>query len=160
MTTKTHKKLCWSCDGYVHVYEIQCPYCGVNLSQQPAELPAARETESLKEPAFAPKNIENSFQPPYQSYFHKEEKLAESKVESTLKDQEDVENPLASLLMLLPGSIFLLIGLTLLLFSSNGCVTFTFKSKHWYLYMLGAAPLLLFGWKSLVGKAKENKENL
>lgn len=160
MTTKTHKKLCWSCDGYVHVYEIQCPYCGVNLSQQPAELQAAREIEPPKESTFAQKNTENSFQPPYQSYFHKEEKQTEGKIDNASKDQEDVENPLASLLMLLPGSIFFLIGLTLLLFSNNGCVTFTFKSKHWYLYMLSAAPLLLFGWKSLVGKAKENKDNL
>lgn len=160
---KTHQKMCWSCDGHVHVYELLCPYCGADLSEDEKE-EEKLELEELQEES------QEKFSFDEVSYHESEgmqEELEHPPFEALIKDVEeaavenskwsepeaqenpDLDNPLASLLLLLPGSLFFLFGLALFLFSHEGVLTFKFSSKYWFVYLLGSWPLLYFGWRSL-----------
>lgn len=163
MSTKAHKKLCWNCDGYVHVYEIKCPYCGVSLADQLKEARGIEEKPSLSQSleekaAYASLN---EFQPPYQGYganFSEPEiKKVEPQKKEPVKEVEDVENPFGALLLVIPGTVLFLLGLTMLLFSSDGKITFQFRSKFWFVYLFGSLPLLYAGYRLLFPKQKENK---
>lgn len=162
MSTNTHKKLCWNCDGYVHIYEMQCPYCGVDLTDYACDR-AKDEEKSLSE---AIENVSSHVQneisePPYQNYGHFDEPIQiseETPKEYEIKEEKDLENPMATLLLLLPGSVLFLLGLTMVLFSSNGFLTFEFKSKLWFVYLLGSLPLLYFGYRSLFAKKTSEKD--
>lgn len=158
MSTKTHKKLCWNCDGYVHLYEMKCPYCGVSLADQKKtpvddkqDSPLVQSLEQRSEQL-----QEEVFRPPYQSSTKFEtDPLSAAATHEIQKDDEnsankaDVENPLFSLILLIPGSVFFILALAMLLFSSDGELVFAFKAKHWAFYMIAAVPLLFFGYRSL-----------
>ncbi|MCH9631925.1 MAG: hypothetical protein S4CHLAM6_02470 [Chlamydiae bacterium] len=159
MNTDTHKKLCRNCDGYVHVYEMKCPYCGAAISDFPEESPEPELAQGSLSDTMQKQNedliSDNSFQPPYQNYGLEQGGAAlqqPSKLDSGEKDSADVENPLASLLLLIPGSVLFLLGLTVALFSTDGVLTFQFKSKFWFVYLVGSLPLLYLGYKSLFSK--------
>lgn len=163
MSTKTHKKLCWNCDGYVHVYEIKCPYCGAVLSEYNEE--KTREpnldypiSHALEERSYS-QVAADSFDPPYQSYgqnFAQEPQVGEARQDAKSKknpaESQDVQNPVASLLLLIPGSVLFILGIMLAFFSTDGFLTFQFKSKFSIFYLLGALPLLYLGYKSLFPK--------
>lgn len=163
MNTNTHKKLCWNCDGYVHIYEMQCPYCGVDLTDYACD-EAKGEEKSL---SGAIENVSHNLQneiikPPYQNYGHFEEPIKQVEdlsKEYEIKEEKDLENPMATLLLLLPGSVLFLLGLTMVLFSADGYLTFKFKSKLWFVYLLGSLPLLFFGYRSLFSRKSKKEEN-
>ena len=162
MSTKTHKKLCWNCDGYVHIYEIQCPYCAADLSDYACDKAKEKDstlTGQIEE--IGDKVQEEIERPPYQSsYGHFEEipKSAESlPKEYEIKEEKDLENPLASLLLLLPGSVLFILGLSVILFSVDGYLTFKFKSNLWSIYLMGSLPLLYFGYKTLFSRKQKGK---
>ena len=167
MNTDTHKKLCRNCDGYVHVYEMKCPYCGAAISDFPEENVEPEVTQnSLSEAIYnQSENLasDNSFQPPYQSYtqsygLEQDEVAPQPGLQPSpvQKDSPDVENPLASLLLLIPGSVLFLLGLSVALFSTDGVLTFQFRSKFWFVYLVGSLPLLYLGYKSLFAKKVVN----
>ncbi len=165
MSTKTHKKLCWSCDGYVHVYEMQCPYCGANLVER--EKAEAEESAPLASSQSLAQEPKEALAPPYQgyNYGYTEPSPNESREESQEESQpepvrEDLESPLATLLLLIPGSVFFILGCALWWFSSDGVLTFTFKAKYWPLFLVGALPLLYFGYRSLFSTAKPAQHEL
>ncbi len=167
MSTKTHKKLCWNCDGYVHVYEMKCPYCGATLSEYQEEKNQEPNlenpiSEAMEQRSTGQQAAPDSFQPPYQSYgqsFTQEPDMGETKQgpkpAQSPKNNADVENPLASLLLLIPGSVLFILGLTIALFSTEGSLTFQFRSKFCIFYILGALPLLYLGYKSLFPKKEK-----
>lgn len=158
---ESHKKLCWSCDGYVHIYELKCPYCGAELSEHQDRLV---ERSEKKEP---PKVItEDPFEgeipeSPFQDLIEDTDTLPPNQESSELVEKTkvsgDVENPLSSILLLYPGTLFLIFGLALFIFSKNGQLTFSFSAKYRYLYMLLSWPLLYFGYKSLYPSKQEKK---
>lgn len=169
---KTHQKMCWNCDGHVHVYELQCPYCGADLSEE------EQSEEDLFEEVFEEEQDEQAHlnqedleedlsRPPFHSLVQdEEEELLEEEEEVVKKEAKgDLENPLASLLLLLPGTLFFLFGLALILFAQDGFLVFRFSAKYWFLYLVGSWPLLYFGWRSLFPakpivreKAEESEE--
>lgn len=163
MNTDTHKKLCRNCDGYVHVYEVKCPYCGAAISDFPEEKAEQDVAQNTLSEAIHKQNedlvSDNSFQPPYQNYAQsyglEQNEIPPKqgvKLDPMQKDISDVENPLASLLLLIPGSVLFLLGLTVALFSTDGILTFQFRSKFWFVYLIGSLPLLYLGYKSLFSK--------
>jgi hypothetical protein len=176
---KTHQKMCWSCDGHVHVYELQCPFCGAELAEEEKQelkraIEWAQEETSFQEPFFEKNSSEEREEmqkelehPPFENLI---QEIEEAAVDAPLRWEEretpenrDLENPLASLLLLLPGSLFFLFGLALFLFSHDGILTFKFSSKYWFIYLLGSWPVLYFGWRSLFPaepKYQEESETL
>lgn len=176
---KTHQKMCWSCDGHVHVYELQCPYCGADLSEEEKQelkraIEWAQEETSFQDSSFEEEISQEKIvqekeemqkeleHPPFASLI---EEIEEATVDGASRWEErgppenrDLENPLASLLLLLPGSLFFLFGLALFLFSQNGILTFKFSGKYWFVYLLGSWPLLYFGWRSLFPREPKDQE--
>lgn len=148
---KEVKKLCWNCDGNVHMYELRCPYCGVELTsseQNHSETPITPDTH---EPHSA--SSEADFVPPYQSFEEEEltptdEEWEEAIHEVPLTENTDCET-LKPLILLLPGSIFFILGLALFLFSDEGVLTFHFNGKYWFVYLFASLPLLYLGLKLL-----------
>jgi hypothetical protein len=53
------------------------------------------------------------------------------------------------MLLLIPGTFFLLFGLVLVLFSKEGLLTLHWNARYWFVYLLLSAPLIYFGWKAL-----------
>ncbi|MCH9633936.1 MAG: hypothetical protein S4CHLAM7_06700 [Chlamydiae bacterium] len=162
---KTHQKMCWNCDGHVHVYELQCPYCGVDLTEKEKEeasfeeinVSEALEAESPQDMVVEehPKvEIEDDYaNPPFQDLIEdvEQEVIQETNWEAIAAEEKepDLDNPLASLLLLLPGSLFFLFGLALFLFSEDGFLTFRFNAKYWFCYLMGSCFVLYLGWRSL-----------
>lgn len=161
---KSHQKMCWNCDGHVHVYEMQCPYCGADLTkheetekeyiEEEFSEPTTEEFEERKTLVEEPEEED----PPFQSLIEDEERLDLQEEEEAWekspksKEEPDLDNPLASLILLLPGSLFFIFGLSLFLFSKEGFLTFHFRAKYWFVYLLGSWPLLYLGWRSLFPK--------
>jgi hypothetical protein len=130
------KRLCWNCDGTVDVHLSHCTYCGAELLRNGEEF--------LEEPA------------------HEEEALLE---ESPYEDEEElVHEPVQQrsltlpFMLLVPGTLLALFGLMVWLFSRDGALELRWDSRFWYVYVLLALPLLVFGWRSL-GKDQQPEEN-
>lgn len=152
-TQQPKKKLCWNCEGRVTLHEENCPFCGVYLS------PLGKIGE--------PENKGNLFAPPYQvedsdSEEQKipaapfamdvaalKEKVAALPADAQLKTgylTEEMKTVILPLILLSAGTVLLLFGIALLLFSQNGVFTLKWDAEHWYIYLLLALPMLFFGW--------------
>jgi hypothetical protein len=170
MNKKNEKHLCWNCEGNVSHHIAQCPYCGVDVTQ-----PAPPRDENAIFKGFAspfqsaPK--QDIPKPPYSTgRLVNPKKVNESSKEappvteeewnSALNENQETtpeeELPLASkkelvaLLLLLPGVVFFLFGLALILFSNQaGVLVFQWNRNVAYFYFLGALPLLYLGWRVL-----------
>lgn len=123
---KTDMKLCWNCDGSIGFQFETCPYCGVNLNVVPAS----------KEPV---KEVATTYSTSHQEW---------NETQKEKKETGDKKEFFA-LLLLLPGIVFLLFGIALLLFSTDGIFTLKWNQSFAYFYFLGAIPLLYCGYKSL-----------
>ena len=130
---KAHKKLCSNCDGYVHIYEMQCPYCGVDLSADEDSDVSLEDQEAYIEE----ERELIAAMPDAQEEEEAEWEEAPVSLEKSEKPEE-LDNPFAALVLLLPGSIFLFFGISLFLFSDNGFLTFRFNAKYWFLYLFGS----------------------
>lgn len=170
MGKKNHKKLCWNCDGSVGVHLNQCPYCGIDLTKKSDSL--ERSSFSFQEPA--PSTFSSSENPlghPFQRAYQEEAipkspygnlsvtqeewnqalegDSASQKNEEEGSSSHTDKNGMIALLLLLPGVVFFLFGLILILFSNNGVLTLQWNQSFAYFYFLGALPLLILGWKAL-----------
>jgi hypothetical protein len=125
MAQNAKKRLCWNCDGTVDVHLSHCTYCGAEL---------LRDQEEYMEEA--PQD------------------------EVILEDSEEFEEDLAPvqarprsltlpLMLIVPGTLLALFGLMVWLFSHDGALELRWDASYWYVYLLLAAPLLVFGWRSL-----------
>ena len=71
MANAKNRKLCWNCDGSVHIHATKCPYCGTDLvaeespapQQQPAPQPLY-QTPPPPEPVVAPQTTYQAPPPP------------------------------------------------------------------------------------------------
>lgn len=148
MTKKNDKRLCWNCEGNVSHHINQCPYCGVDVTQPPQR----DETQIFK--GFSTPFQQNAQQeiprPPYSA---NQMTVSEEEWNSTMEEPqnhlgEDSKRENIALLLLLPGIVFLLFGLTLLFFSRGGVMVLKWNQDLAYFYFLGAIPLLLLGWRA------------
>jgi len=137
------KKLCWNCEGSVAAELENCPFCGVYLSP----LQSHQSSSSPRAPYAMEESEEEREIPqaPYANPSH-EESATLAIASPEMVDQSPLFIPL---LMLLAGSVFLLFGIVLVLFSEQGVLTLQWNSTWWYAYILLALPMLAFGWKSL-----------
>lgn len=72
-----------------------------------------------------------------------------AKVAEVASSAESIDPTLMSLLMLLPGSIFLLFGLVLYLFAVDGKLHLEWNANYWFVYLVLGSPLLYFGWREV-----------
>ncbi len=149
-------RLCWNCEGDVEADSGSCPYCGVDLGgeESPPEQtdtfePAFRVVQSVKEapvpePAYRIAPSGTVSEQTWNESINGERGQQEMKVQV-----EGIKGWLLPLVMLLSGSVFLLFGLVLFLFSEDGVFTLRWNANFSLLYLVGAIPLLYYGWNSL-----------
>lgn len=160
MSKKNDKRLCWNCDGSVSLHLNQCPYCGVDLSR-PVEQEEENPFKNFSSPFQSPFSSESIPKPPYGNAYNQDLSVSEEEwknalgdeAESSQSEEDEVDattkREMIALLLLLPGVVFLLFGLALILFSSEGVMTLKWNQNFAYFYFLGAVPLLLLGWRAL-----------
>ena len=150
MTPNLKKKLCWNCEGSVSIKNENCPYCGVSLTVSPllnevntSFTPPYRLSEPSS-PSIIPSAPYGSSEDLSNPQLDEEESnLSEEPVTDILKDT------IISLLMLLFGTVFLIFGLVLWLFSDqNGLLTLSWNGKYWFGYLLFGLPMLVVGWRT------------
>ncbi len=161
MSTVITSRLCWNCEGDVETESESCPYCGVDLG---GDVRAPRETsqEFAPAPAYQPVNSEEENSIPEPAYHVNESRpsaisderwnsaLNNAPAKEKMKAQvDDARNWLSPLVMLLTGSVFFLFGFVLFLFGEDGVFTLRWNANFSILYLVGAVPLLYYGWQSL-----------
>lgn len=136
MSKKNDKRLCWNCEGNAPLHFEMCPYCGVNL-KSPGQNGFNKPEESAALysgfPSAQTNKVENGWETPQ-----------EPKIDSVTE-----KNEAGALLLLLPGVVFLLFGLAILLFAKDGVVTLHWNASFAYFCLVGSLPLLYLGYKSL-----------
>ncbi|MBS0622182.1 MAG: hypothetical protein JSR80_04400 [Verrucomicrobia bacterium] len=148
---KKNRKLCWNCDGSVHIHATKCPYCGSDLvaeqPSQPLAVPPApkvqTQSSSLPPPPPPPyvRQVAPALPPePEPLIFQPTEQANEPKRGN---------GGFISLLLLLPGAFFLLFAFLLLLFAKEGLLSLEWKAKYWWIYLSLSIPMLYFGWRFL-----------
>lgn len=150
MTMKKDKRLCWNCEGDVSYQISQCPYCGVDVTQ-----PQAKDENAIFKGYATPFQAaahQEIPQPPYAQTQSKEIVMETVSLEGESEPHKESapasNRDLKALLLLLPGIVFSLFGLTLLCFSTDGVLTLQWNQNVAIFYFLGAAPLLYLGWRS------------
>jgi hypothetical protein len=133
-TGNQKKRLCWNCDGTVDVHLSHCTYCGAELLRNGGEY---LEESAHEEPLQDAGNQYNEDQ------FEEadEEELAHAPLR-----QRSLTLPF---MLLVPGTLLSLFGLMVWLFSRDGALELRWDASYWYVYVLLALPLLIFGWRSL-----------
>lgn len=152
MTTKQKKKLCWNCDGRVAMEDENCPFCGVYISSLNAG-------EQEKEGLFAPPyRVETEEEQPVHSAPYAKEEVQEEVQETAARGSSESTQPLLSsdikaavlpLMLLLAGSVSLLFGIALMLFSEHGVLTLHWSGSYWFVYFILSFPMLFLGWRFL-----------
>ena len=131
-----NRKLCWNCEGSVHVRATKCPFCGSELS---AETPAPS----------SPYNAQTAVPAPPYSAPAFEGAQPEPALAAETPKEDLSRSVVLPMLLLLPGVFFLLFGVLLALFATDGLLTLRWNARYWFVYCMLACPLLWFGWKSL-----------
>lgn len=147
MKTKKRQKLCYNCEGEVDLDVIVCPFCAADLREEKPEQPLSSYTTSN---AFRNLDTENSLYPPaYAPRVREEPEEQEApQIASEYPDEEQKSAVGPTILLTLAAQAFLL-GLFLLIFSSNGHLTLKWDARLWYLYIVASIPLFIFGVKSI-----------
>lgn len=157
-----NRKLCFNCDGSVHIHATKCPYCGANLSAAPVEAQVAVEEPVPPPPYVARARELEEVPPPVYSVAPVERKESRSERIEEPKEpaRREVADPKAVLMpmfLIIPGAFFFLFGMMLLLFSHDGVLTLRWNAHYWYLYLGLATPLLYFGWRFLHRESHEEE---
>lgn len=157
MNARPKKKICWNCEGNVSVKAETCPYCGVSV--------AGLSSDISPETPIAPYRLVNPAQEspiPVSPYLDEEDAKASYEDEDEDSNDElvgaasdsshgedDSKKVVLVLTLLLGGSIFLVFGFALLLFSSDGYLSLHWDASYWFIYLLLALPMLFFGFRKL-----------
>lgn len=140
MVFNEEQKKCYQCEELIHPYAESCPYCGCTF-----ELSSEQQqfTESIPSSVYQRQSfeLEKEFESPSLQVVEEKDDDQEA--------QEDVLAVIKPTVLLLSGTVFLLFGLSLFLFSHNGVLTLSWNSHWWPFYLILAFPMLFFGSKSL-----------
>lgn len=142
MSSNPKKKLCWNCEGRVSLSEENCPYCAVYLGPAPDE---NGENGDILAPPYRIVDGEEEEAAPRTPYLE-EAAEGEQVLSGTKTDLREVVIPLG---LLSAGSLALLFGILMLVFSQHGEFTLRWNGEYWYFYLLLSVPMLLFGWRAL-----------
>lgn len=156
MSKKNDKRLCWSCDAEVSHHLTQCPYCAADVTK-----PLSRESLFKQENAFAspfqtapkeskqaPSLFSSDYFPDQFASPAPEQPIAKEEVK---EEEEGISNKkeMTIFLLLLPGIVFFLFGLILLLFADGGVLTLSWNQNVAVFYFLASLPLMYLGWKAI-----------
>jgi len=151
----TKQKLCWNCEAKVDFGVESCPSCGVYSSTSPLlEQSISHQSDNTYAPPYRFVSNETAVpESPYKMVQTDEaqEAVVEKKVEATTEEttNKKINTDLLPLGLLLSGTVFLLFGVVLFLFSENGALTLSWNGDYWFVYTFLGLPLLFFGLRAL-----------
>lgn len=166
MKTQKRQKLCLNCNGSVDLDVLVCPFCGhdllsekKNLEESLYQAPSQKMTPgqtiaSLYPPAYRPEEMS---QEEAQHSYENERKFVHNPTsmkdpfQETLNELPPEKEPSTILPVLIfsLGSLLFAMGLFIFFFSTNGIVLLKWNAKYWFLYVLMAAPLMIWGYNLL-----------
>lgn len=147
MNKKNDKRLCWNCDGGVSHHISKCPFCGVDVKKP---LPSDNKSsfDGFASPFQKAPDTTTTPNPPYTS----QQEIVNEEKTHLLEEKTQIQTAkkeIISLILLLPGIIFFLFSLTLLIFSRDGFLSLSWNQNVAYFYFSGSIPLIYLGWKAL-----------
>jgi hypothetical protein len=151
MNATLKKKLCWNCEGRVDLGEQNCPFCAVYLGPAPND--AGERKDDILAPPYKIVDSHENERPLAMPYSINESPIEEvqiAEMPTEITGGNDIRNVAIPITLLSGGLVFLLFGIILYLFSTNGVFTLQWNGSYWYLYLAMALPLLGFGWKLLL----------
>ena len=159
------KKKCWKCEGEVHVYAMQCPYCGVDLTvnkeevyESPYQFVRPQQDGLIpgQTPPMSPFSHQEVVDEDHETREAKGIRHSNEIVDENIESESapllhpQFKRTIKPLLLLLPGVIFLVFSFALIFFSDKrGELVLRWSSSLWPFYLLVALPMLFYGWKSL-----------
>lgn len=151
MESTPKKKLCWNCDGQVALQEELCPFCGVYLSPS-LDAGAPESVQTLAPPyrIVTTQEENNKFIP--QSPFNLDQPQESTQEPFTAIELSPViglKEMLFTMILLFTGSLFFLFSIFMFLFGYNGTFSLSWNADYWYVYLIIALPLFVFGWRGL-----------
>ena len=179
MSQNKRMKMCTSCDGFVDLDVIVCPYCGNDLSvlgksakkedvssagQYKKKLSVEETLSSLYPPPYNPKSIQGADvmknlpeDPAINNNSRKFNFMDEEKINVAENVEKLPSNAIVDqsfwrflpVLLFSLGANIILLGLYLLLFSTNGEIFVRWNAQLWYVYLIIGVPLIAFGYKML-----------
>ncbi len=148
MKAKKRQKLCYSCEGEVDLDVIVCPFCAADLREEKPEQNFPRVQQTFK-------NMDTEaalYPPPYAPRVRLEEAAPvapEPAIQQEEESQEESRGSYGPIILLTLGAQLFLLGVFMLLFSTNGTFVLKWDARFWYFYLLTSIPLLIFGFRSL-----------
>lgn len=134
MKPKKRQKMCYNCEGEIDLDVIVCPFCAADLREE--------KPEQFRSP-FPPKAARVEVEAiPLPEIGGGESPSGEG------EEAREGKAWLPTLLFSL-GLQLTLFGLFLLLFSRDGVLSLQWDATLWFLYLLGAIPCLVFGYRGL-----------
>ena len=110
----------------------------------PADVPRQNDDFSFDQMPAAEKPARDDF------FFNQSQApVQEEAQESEVDEEKSGKREMIVFLLLLPGVVFFLFGLVLLLFSDEGALTLTWSQNLAIFYFLGSLPLIFLGWRAL-----------
>lgn len=126
-----------------------CTFCGVYLSN--SSLINQRNEGTAHIAPYQTSSEKSIPKAPYAAV--KEKDKAEVDQEPTEGGEEALnqkyKGSILPFALLLAGSVFLVFGLILLIFSHEGTLTLHWNASYWFIYLVAAAILLFIGGRSL-----------
>lgn len=153
------KRLCWNCEADIDAELSRCPYCGADPEEQ--------DVHSAKENFDPPYRLENIAEreaqqsTPYQQVQAEEvDEIDEEEWDSVVNTSHKSDSvshevrqgllkELQPLLFLMPGAVFFVFGLLLLMYSGQDTLVLEWKTSLWPIYLAPSLVLLYFGWLRL-----------
>lgn len=140
MKPKKRQKLCYNCEGEVDLDVIVCPFCAADLREEKPEQAFHHHVKNL--------DTQTSLYPSQPAPRVREE-IEEEPASALVQESEEPKGSYGTIILLTFGAQLLLLGLFMLIFSSQGTLTLQWDARFWYFYVLASVPLLIFGIKSL-----------
>jgi len=143
------QRMCWNCEGMVGFDAYYCPYCGTDVSSSEEGEPVAAAPKPRHKPL--EESLASLYKPPYISRASEASinTFSEDELATPTEREKRDQGGVWSLLLLSIGSVLLTLGLLLFFFSDQGRVVLQWNAHYWFLYCLGATPLLVLGWRLL-----------
>lgn len=154
MNTVRNSKMCWNCEGEVHVHSFQCSHCGAELAktnnQEQFPPPYQHSHSSQSEVSIPP--------PPYSVHSTASNfQITKEEWEDLSQDNFSLEEPsdqqasatVAALILLSISSVFFLFSFVLALFSQNGILSLQWSSGYWPYYLALAFIAAFYGIRYL-----------
>jgi len=144
---KKRQKLCHNCEGEIDLDVIVCPFCAADLREEKPE--QGRSSYPSHSQFSQDKQTAQSLYPSSFPIKQPDPLPDEAPHREAAAEEESAKNHFGPTILFTLGVQLVVLGLLMLLFSHKGMVVLKWNASWWFLYCLGGAPFLYFGYKAI-----------